>query len=392
MFKLLFVIVLLIASVWVGLTLAADPGYMLISINHWSIETTLWTALMGFFILLLAAYLVVRLTVKLWHIPTTLKRWRRRHNKRKSNLKTRKGLIEFSEGYWRKAKSDLIKALPGSEAPLLNYLTAARAAQELGDYTLRDDYLRQAQQSMPEAKIAVELTQAQLQLANQQWEQALATLQHLHSIAPHHPYVLKLLMKLYEQVRDWPKLISLLPEIKRHGVAKGDAFTQIQLTAYIEAMKDSMKNGHFGEIEKLFKARPKDLSYHPEIIAEYSRYLIKTEKYPEAESLIRKALSHQFNETLILEYGQLKDKGAKLSFAEHLLTQHPNSSALLLCLGQLSIAQNLWGKARGYLEQSIQYKPSALAFYELGNLLQQLNNQTHALEAYKQGIALNLMA
>ena len=129
---------------------------------------------------------------------------------KKHKLTTRKGLIEYSEGYWQKAKNHLIQALPNTDTPLLNYLTAARAAQKMGDSQLRDHYLREAQQSMPEAKIAVELTQAQLQLANHQWEQALATLRHLHDLAPQHPYVLKLLMNLYKEVRDWPQLIAIL--------------------------------------------------------------------------------------------------------------------------------------------------------------------------------------
>lgn len=71
---------------------------------------------------------------------------------------------------------------------------------------------------MPEAKIAVELTQAELQLANHQWEQALATLKHLQDIAPRHPYVLKLIMQLYQEVKDWPQLITILPDLKSIGL------------------------------------------------------------------------------------------------------------------------------------------------------------------------------
>ena len=110
----------------------------------------------------------------------------------------------------------MIQALPNTDTPLLNYLTAARAAQKMGDSKLRDHYLREAQHSMPDAKIAVELTQAQLQLANNQWEQALATLRHLHDLAPHHPYVLKLLMNLYKEIRDWPQLIAILPDLRKN--------------------------------------------------------------------------------------------------------------------------------------------------------------------------------
>lgn len=148
-------------------------------------------------------------------MPGMVNKWHSRRLAQKAQATTRKGLIEYSEGYWQKAKNHLIQALPNTDTPLLNYLTAARAAQKMGDSKLRDHYLREAQQSMPEAKIAVELTQAQLQLANHQWEQALATLKHLQDLAPRHPYVLKLLMNLYEEIKDWQQLIALLPDLKR---------------------------------------------------------------------------------------------------------------------------------------------------------------------------------
>mgnify|MGYP000727120986 CR=1 FL=1 len=47
------------------------------------------------------------------------------------------------------------------------------------------------------------MTQAELQLADQQLEQALATLKHLRSVAPKHTYVLRLLRRLYEQLGDY---------------------------------------------------------------------------------------------------------------------------------------------------------------------------------------------
>src|SRR5690606_25675395 len=203
-------------SVYLGIQLNYDPGYVLIAINHWTVETTLWVAVCGLLLLYILTHLVLQFSHKIARTPRAVNKWNSRRLAHKAQATTRKGLIEYSEGYWQKAKTHLIQALPNTDTPLLNYLTAARAAQKMGDSQLRDHYLREAQQSMPEAKIAVELTQAQLQLANHQWEQALATLRHLQDLAPRHPYVLKLLMDLYKEVRDWPQLIALLPDLKKY--------------------------------------------------------------------------------------------------------------------------------------------------------------------------------
>lgn len=389
MIKLIGIFIVLIASVWIGLHLSAESGYVLITLGQWSVETTLPVAIISLFLLFFTLYFLMAFIRKIIHIPQFFKNWRQKRNKKKAHAKTRQGLIEFSEGYWKKAENHLIQALPGSDAPLLNYLTAARAAQEMGDSQLRDHYLREAQQSMPEAKVAVELTQAQLQLANNQWEQALATLKHLQKIAPRHPYVLKLLMNLYEQVRDWPQLLQLLPELKRNQVLNDAEFQRKQQNAFIQAMHDYLKHEHYEAIETLFSGRPKTLIYDPEIVTVYSQVLIKQEKYQAAETLIRRTLSKRFDEQLASQYGELGGLGAKLVFVENLLKNQSHSSALLLSAGKIAVKENLWGKARAYFEKSIGYRPSPQAYYELGCLLEQLNDQDNAIVAFKKGAALS---
>lgn len=388
MIRVLFIFILLLASVWLGLQLQQDPGYILVAINHWTLETTLWVAVVGLILFFFFFYLLISTLNWILRIPASWKRWLAKRRSQKAQMKTRQGLIEFSEGYWVQAKNHLIKALPDADTPLLNYLTAARAAQEMGDNKLRDDYLRQAQQSMPEAKIAVELTQAQLQLANRQWEQALATLKHLQTLAPQHPYVLKLLMHLYEEVRDWPQLINLLPELKSNQVISADTYKRLQQHTYLQAMSDMIKQNQLQLLEEYFSSLPKVLKHDPELIALYCRFLIENQKYPQAESLLRHSLSKQFNEELIMLYGQIKDDVAQLDFAESLLGEHPHSAALLLCLGRLSQIKNLWSKAKTYLENSIALSATPAAYAELGKLLEHLNDENGACVAYRQGLLL----
>ena len=314
--------------------------------------------------------------------------WHARRLAQKAQAITRKGLIEYSEGYWQKAKKHLIQALPNTDTPLLNYLTAARAAQKMGDSPLRDHYLREAQQSMPEAKIAVELTQAQLQLANHQWEQALATLRHLQDLAPRHPYVLKLLMHLYEEVRDWTQLIALLPNLKKNQVITDHEFVASQQNAYWQAICDLARQNQPEAITTLFHALPKSLVNDPQIIAEYVRFLLRSNDIISAESLLRRGLRKEFNAELVELFGLLPGDEDQLAFAETLVKKNPHSAALYLCLGRLCIAQHLWGKAKHCLEQSIELSPTPIAYVALGRLHEKLNDAVQACEQYKKGLEL----
>ena len=120
----------------------------------------------------------------------------------------------------------------------------------------------------------------------------------------------------------------------------------------------------------------------------YTRYLLSKQDNTQAEFLLRRCLRKQFNDQLIDIYGLLKDKDAQLSFAESLLKEQPHSAALFLCLGRLSKTQNLWGKAKLYFEQSIEFGATPAAYLELGKLLEQLSDQAGACTAYQQGLLL----
>jgi len=388
MIRAVFIFILLLASVWLGVHLKQDPGYLLIAINHWTIETTLWVAIVAVFITFCFLHMLLLLLHWVTHLPTSWSKWLAKRRSQKAQEKTRQGLIEFSEGHWLQAKNHLIKALPDTDTPLLNYLTAARAAQEMGDNQLRDDYLREAQQSMPEAKIAVELTQAQLQLGNRQWEQALATLRHLRDLSPHHPYVLKLLMHLYEEVKDWPQLIALLPELKRNKVVTGNAYERLQQHAYLQAINDLIKQDQSQALDKLIDSLPKNLLNDVELMTAYTRHLHAVHNDEKAESILRRCLRKEFNEQLLETYGLINNKEDQLKFAESLVKQQPHSAALFLCLGRLSKAKHLWGKTKIYFEKSLEVNATPAAYMELGKLLSQLEDHVGACEAYQKGLVL----
>jgi HemY protein len=388
MTRLLIIFLILLASVWVGAKLSRDPGYLVITLHHWSIETTLAIASLVLIIAFLLFHGLLSLIAKLGRYPAAFRDWKTRRRVQKAQAKTRQGLIEFSEGYWSQAQHHLIKALPNTDTPLLNYLTAARAAQEMGDNHLRDNYLREAQQAMPDAKIAVELTQAQLQLANHQWEQALATLRHLQDLAPRHPYVLKLLMHLYQEVKDWPQLIALLPELKKNQVLDAKAFNNLQQQTYLQAINELANHSQPEALAKLLASLPKELAHAPELVAEYSRCLLARNEQVQAESVLRHCLRKHYNEKLITLYGQVNANPQQLPFAESLLKKQPDSAELYLCLGRLSLQNHLWGKAKTYFEKSIQLTPRPAAYEELGKLLERLSDQIGASNAYRKGLAL----
>src|SRR5690606_23028753 len=100
-----------------------------------------------------------------WNLPARLRaRLARRRQVRARRALTR-GLIEISEGRWKEGERRLVRNARDSEVPLINYLMAARAAQLLSADERRDAHLKAAYESTPQATVAVLLTQAELQIA-----------------------------------------------------------------------------------------------------------------------------------------------------------------------------------------------------------------------------------
>ncbi|MDF1758607.1 MAG: heme biosynthesis HemY N-terminal domain-containing protein [Legionellaceae bacterium] len=384
--KTIFIFLLLLGSVYLGVYLQQDSGYVLVVLDNWTIETTLWVLLITLLIGITAIYFVARVFNRILSIPHAFRRWRSSRKSHKSQEKTRQGLIEFNEGHWKQAKKNLIDGLQNSDTPLLNYLTAARAAQEMGDNTLRDNYLREAQQSMPEAKIAVELTQAQLQIANNQWEQALATLKHLQGLSPKHPYVLKLLLHLYEKIKDWPQLISILPVIKKYQILSKESFLKTEQHAYAEELKSIIKQDKTAKIDEFIDKIPKELKLDPEVMYIYAKFLISKKDDHKAEKVLHKILQKQIDSNLLELYGKLNKDEVKLSFLESLLKNNANSSSLFLCLAQVSCTKQLWGSAQDYIEESIKINPTSTAYKELGRLYEIQNDIHSACDAYRKGL------
>ncbi|MEW8127214.1 MAG: heme biosynthesis HemY N-terminal domain-containing protein, partial [Candidatus Thiodiazotropha endolucinida] len=299
-----------------------------------------------------------------------------------------RGLVELAEGRWKVAERHLTRNVAQSETPLLNYLAAARAAQLQGEHTRRDDYLHLAHESMPSADVAVGLTQAELQLAHQQYEQALATLMHVRSLSPKHNYVLTLLKKLYENLGEWKKLEEMLPELKRRKVINESDYQELEIRVYRERLKQ--ESSTLEGLVQYWSRIPKGIRQLQEILFEYCEYMMALDAGSRIEPLIAASLQREWNNELVTLYGliELANPSHQLEMAEGWLKSRQEDSGLLLTLARLSLQNKLWGKARSYLEASIGISATPESYQQLGLLLERLGEDDGALRCFRAGLAL----
>jgi len=348
----------------------------------------LTAAILSFIFIIL---LLIKLIQSINNVFTYLISRRQKRLEEKARTALSRGLIEFAEGRFEQAEKILLQQLKYSDNRLLLYLSAARAAQQLGAHERRDEYLRKAHMEAPDADIAIGLTKAELQLAHAQNEQALATLTQLYQLNSNHTYVLSLLANTYKQLQDWDNLKKLLPAIKKHGSLS----TEKTLAYEIAICKGQMAKLLIYKDSKLLINLWKDTAHHlkalPDVIEHYAKQLVQTDSAGEAEKILRLYLNKNWQESTIILYSELDVMvdNKQLEMAEGWLKDHQHNAWLLLALGKMCISLSLWGKARSYLEASIAIKPMPENYLKLARLLEEhMDEVATSQQHYRQGLHL----
>jgi HemY protein len=391
--RFISILFLFIFSIYVGLKIIQDPGLAFFTYQNWSVEMPLWLAVLVFFIICYAIYMLANFFDSLGFSFYKMKNWLHWRREHKAFSKTNRGLLQLIEGDWQLAENLLLQGVPQTEAPLINYLAAAKAAHELGNYTRRDSYLQKAHDISPENDVVIGLAQAQLQLNQGQLEQALASLGHLRELAPKHPFVLKLLHRLYIHLGDNRALLKLLPILRKAKVIEAEQDYQLQLNSYIQLLtaaesKNEGVKGYAG-LQLFWDNVPKALRNEPRLVYAYiKRLMVYPEAQAEIESLLQKTLNKNWDNELIKLYGLrfTEHPTVQLTKAEAWLKQRVNNAALLLTLGRLSVRCQLWGKARSYYENSLRLESNPETYLAYGQLLEQLGEYDSARENYRNGL------
>ncbi|MEM9402725.1 MAG: heme biosynthesis HemY N-terminal domain-containing protein [Pseudomonadota bacterium] len=377
------VIVAAIVAVFAAEFLVEDYGYVYIDFRGYRVEMNLITLAVIFVLAVFAIWFVRKLLIA----PRLVGEAAGRYRAARAGDKLMRGMIEVAEGNFAKGEKLLGRAATTSDAPLFNYLQAARAAHLQGNVARRDEWLKLAYEDTPGAGNAVLLTQAELQIDSGQYEQAVATLRKLDENSHNHGYALVLLGKVYFNLGDWQNLADALPRIQKHGRISADKLNEWSLRVHSEALRGAAEPE---EVTAAYAAVPRKLQSEPRILEDYFEALIRTGQHDKAEIELGKAIGKEWRGFLVRLFGKVEgnDASKQLKKAESWLNQHPEDPDLLLAAARLCLRNELWGKARSYLESVITLRPSPEAYQVYGKLLNQLGEADAAAEAFREGLGL----
>lgn len=121
MIRVLLILLLLMGSVWLGTQLHEDAGYVLIALNQWTVEATVWVMLATLLCIFLILHVALLSLNWMLHIP---QRWHHWHLKQKTKKLLKKQRFE---------KNEQLKHLSTLETTPEAYYTLGKLLEEAQD-------------------------------------------------------------------------------------------------------------------------------------------------------------------------------------------------------------------------------------------------------------------
>lgn len=129
-----------------------------------------------------------------------------------------------------------------------------------------------------------------------------------------------------------------------------------------------------------------------EILAAYLEQLNQSNwRGQEVEELVKSVLNKKWDNRLIVLFAEYnhRDPKAQLTVMEKWMKDLSTNEYLLMALGITAMRAQLWGKAQGYFESSIDAQATPRACLELARLLEDhLQQPDQAAIYFKQGLML----
>lgn len=376
--KYWWVVALLFLGLIFGPKLKHLDGFVIIAIDKTTAQFPLWLGIVLVFILIIIFHIVINFLIKSFGLVSQAKQWSGSRKWKKARTDTIAGMMAFTEGRWGNAEKYMLKAAKEGDTKLINYLIAAESAQRKGDFEKRSLYLKICKKVAPDKDFAIELTQARLQLESKQYEEAQAGLSHLLEMEPTNNYVLMLYVKSSDKLEDWDQVIKIYNKTNKKNKELD--------TLFLKAIKNKFillsKNKKNREVEQIWKSLPAKLKQQTDLFNDYIQALINTKDLEKAEKLLKKHLKTSDDLKAIKLFASIESKqpGKQLDCIERKMLNSSNKLEILDVLVELSIKLKLWGKAKQFIEKSIEIETTTDKQLKLAKILTQLGEKELALK------------
>lgn len=373
----LWIIGLFALAVLIGLSSTLNVGYAILYVPPYRIELSINSLIIGIVALFAVVYIIIRLLTNASGLPAEVRRYQRKRKLHNARAALCRAGIAYFEGRLQRAEREANKALSDANdanSNALALLFAASASGTMRDMEKHSQYLSKLDGMPKEAQLARHILEAEQQLEVRQPLESLAAIERARQIAPNLTRALRLELRIRLLQKQPDEVLRLTEKLLKADAIDAEEARLYRLTAYRQQLTTLTRAD---EVQNWFKHIPEIERSNPELLNDASRRLITLDDVDAASQMLEKALSRDDTATPAMAHklGQIavllspERRLAVMRSAEQWLISRSRDAELLLALGRLALAQQLWGKAQGYLEASLSIDPSLLlAHAELARL------------------------
>lgn len=356
---LLILLFLTVLAGYLGTLIARDPGYVLVTYDGFSMQTSLWVMLTLLVLVIGAVYLSLRGFGMVRRSPLRYQAWQQQRRGKRAGQLTNKGLSLLAEGEAERARKYLESGATQGQDAALNYLAAARAANAMGDHEARESLLRKAGEADARMERARIVVAAEMALDRGDADAALTML----SSVKVNDHIIRLRERALRMKGDWREALQQLPDLRGRDKAMAARLECDMALAGLSA-----EAGNDDVINQLYRSLSNEIRQRADVMACYVRSLADKDQ---AEPLLRSALKKNWHGDLVRLYGALGSESlnTRRKTAEAWQRKHPDDADLQFCLGCIYEASGAPGLARECFAKSVDLEDSSEGRRRLGLIL-----------------------
>lgn len=384
--SLFWLIILATAATLTALGAWGNGGYVLLVLPPWRVELSLNFLPILLAVTFLAFYGLLRAYSLLRQLPAQARSYQQHRQLLQAHQTLFLANRLLFEGRVGQALKKATEAYLAGAPKGLTSLIAARAAQRMRNRHLVEPWVERAIQDDPESLAAALMLQAETQIDQHRFEEALQTLEKLQKNAGRHFAALRLELRARQGIGDWENALRLARQLeKREAISAQHAHT-IQLKAHQEIVREWGKDA--ASLLRYLRKVP-EAEKSPLLVKIAAQTLSQMDAGTEAEKLLESLLDEQpdgpWHQELVTLYGKLpgKDLTRRIARAEDWLVRQPRDAGLLYSLGFLCQQQRLWGKAQSYFEAALSIAETPEIHLALAQLFEQIERSPLATAHYR---------
>ncbi len=378
-----------------ALFLKTSLGNVALFVPPYRVDVSVNLALLVLVLLLSAVYWTARVVQKMADFPEQVRLYRARREEIGGNRALIESMKNFLEGRFARAEKSARAAQSTSSTAGIAALVGARSAHRMQEYSRRDEWLDRAGL---DAGIETARLVASAEMLTEQRENdaALSALNRLRGEGRRHIHAMRIALSANLQSERWDDALKAVRLLEKRNALHPVLSRKLKCTIYRELL--AAQRADPAALEALWRSVPDADRQSPDIALEAARLFNQTEHGSGALAVeaVEAALHRPPAEwddsaqALLEEYGRARTSTPRdqlervESWIKAAPSGGPTHAALLYAAGMICLRQQLWGKSKAYLVESLAAGREAATLLALAQLADVIGDEREAATYFRQ--------